>query len=439
MKKSPSSKSVIRILFVVFGLFVATIQESLSQLCGCTDSLAVNYNAAATINDGSCLYASTIIDATVIGTLDSTVDGTSSLLYWNEGFWTFNDHMDNCLYHIDTTTAEINNILYINGIVNYDIEEISQDSLYLYLGDVGNNSGSREDLHILRISKESILDQTFEVDTISFFYEDQTDFTYHPQATEFDCEAFIVSDDSIYLFTKQWNSLQTTIYSFPKTPGSHIAHRCVTYDVNGLITGATYIPECQLVALCGYDFDIANTSSILHPFIVLLYDFQGDNFFSGNKRRLDFDFSTWAQIEAVATHNALDFYLTSEHFETTLADVDIDLPAQLWHVNLRDYLLPYLSEFGVSDNPTNIHNHQNRTSEFKLYPNPVHDKLCIDFPQDFEGARYEIVNMLGRKVSGGVLKDNCILLNNRAISSGTYLLILCKDRERKSIFFIKND
>ena len=135
-----------------------TITElCMAQVCGCTDSLAINYDTNATINDGNCEYEAVMIDITEIGMLDSLLDGSSSLFFWNNGYWTFNDHNDNCLYRIDSTNATTTESLCINGISSDDIEEISQDSLFFYFGDIGNNSGSRQDLHIMKISKESIL------------------------------------------------------------------------------------------------------------------------------------------------------------------------------------------------------------------------------------------------------------------------------------------
>ena len=331
-----------RSFFLIFGFLIVSWEFSVAQVCGCTDSLASNYNAAATVNDGSCKYAPAKIKATILGTLDSLVEGSSSLFYWNNGYWIYNDHNDNCLYRIDSSNATILETLCVKNIRNQDTEEIAQDSLYLYIGDMGNNRGSRKNLQVFRISKNSLLNHTFVVDTIRFSYEDQTDFTARPQATDFDCEAFIVTNDSIYLFTKQWVSAQTTIYSLPKTPGTHIAHRRETYNVKGLITGATYIPEYQIVVLCGYDYDKKNIFSALHPFVFLLYDFKDGFFFSGNKRRLDFSSGVKSQIEAIATSNALDYYLTCEHFQTTRMGLTFDFPAQLWQVDLRKYLLPYL-------------------------------------------------------------------------------------------------
>lgn len=419
----------------VLSLLVACVQVCNAQVCGCTDSLAINFDPYATVNDGGCVYATTIIAADGVEVLNPQLGNTSSFFYWNNGYWTNNDCCDNCLYKIDTTNAEILETLCLDDVYNYDTEEITQDSLYLYFGDVGNNNGSRQDLKILRISKESILNQTIEIDTIWFSYEDQTDFTYSPQATDFDCEAFIVTDDSIYIFTKEWSSTQTTIYSIPKTPGTHIAHRRETYNVNGLITGATYMPEYQLVVLCGYDYDPANLLSSLHPFIVLLYDFQENRFFSGNKRRLDFDFSTRAQIEAIATCNALDYYITNEQTSFSVMDYVIDIPPALQRLNLREYLLPYLSRFGISDNPDVVPNLSQEN--FRIYPNPAIDKLNIECPSDFLGANYEIFNSNGQKVEEGILKGNAISLNNKRISSGKYILIIRKDKTQKTFSFFR--
>lgn len=156
-----------RKVWMFFCFLTAMTQLCTAQVCGCTDSLASNYNPDATINDGSCEYESVVLESIPVGLLDSSLNGTSTLFFWNNGYWSVNDHNDNCLYRIDPADATIMETLCISGITNKDIEEISQDSLYLYFGDIGNNSGNRHDLHILRISKESVLDQTFAIDTFS--------------------------------------------------------------------------------------------------------------------------------------------------------------------------------------------------------------------------------------------------------------------------------
>ncbi len=421
------------------GLWLMMAQLCMAQICGCTDPLATNYDSSATLNDGSCVYETTTIDTNVIGTLNTQTEGSSSLFYWNNGYWTYNDHNDNCLYRIDSTNAAILETLCINGLNNYDTEEISQDSLYLYFGDIGNNSGSRRDLHILRISKESMLNHTFEMDTIAFSYEDQTDFSPQPQNTDFDCEAFIVGRDSIYLFTKQWVSTQTTIYSLPKTPGQHIARHGYTYNVNGLITGASFLPEYQLAVLCGYDYDRENLLTALHPFIILLYDFQEDHFFSGNKRRIDFDYSVRAQVEAIATQNGLDYYITNEHFAASVMGFNINSPAKLMRLDLREYLLPYLSRFGTFDNQNASRNSHWQADNIHIYPNPATDQLYIHCPQTLSGVEYEIFNLNGQLMMEGILENNVIYLNNRNLAAGKYILVLRQKEEVKTFSFIKKE
>ena len=442
-------------LIAFFAAFVILMSYLSAQTCGCTDPLATNYNASATVNDGSCVYASTTISATEIGELGETLDGSSTLIFWNGGYWTYNDHNDCCLYRLDSNTAATIETLCISGIGNYDTEEVSQDSLYLYFGDFGNNSGVRQNLHILRISKESLLDQTFAVDTIWFSYEDHADFTSHPQATDFDCESFIVTADSIYLFTKQWASEQTTIYGLPKTPGTHVAHRLETYNVDGLVTGATYIPEYRMAVLCGYDYNGGNLLSSLRPFIILLYDFQGDNFFSGNKRRLNFGTLAKEQVEAVATSNAMDFYITNEHFTTTQMGITVNRPAKLQRLDLRNYLLPYLATFDtlptdtvpndtvptdtivIPPDTTSIP--QYGTDGFRIYPNPASDRLHIECPQDFKGANYEIMDISGHRVAKGILKSDSISLINKRFNTGKYILILRGESGVKTFIFIKKE
>src|SRR4051812_44415583 len=208
---------LISILF--FFMHIANAQP------GCTDPKANNYNASATINDGSCTYNGANVSPVTSKNLSALLTETSGLIHWNNNIWSHNDDTDNKLYAVDTATAAILQSYTLTNTINKDWEEISQDSNYVYVGDFGNNSsGNRTDLHILRVEKNSLLANAPVIDTIWFSYSNQTDFA--PKAansTDFDCEAFLVSSDSIYLFTKQWIANKTSIYAMPKIPGTYVA------------------------------------------------------------------------------------------------------------------------------------------------------------------------------------------------------------------------
>lgn len=287
------------ILFLAFGL------QCWGQVLGCTDPLSKNYNPKATVNDGSCIYKRSKLKPEVSFSLDDVVAETSSLLYYDSLFWTANDDADATLYGL-TTVGKIEKRVTIKGLKNKEWEEISQDEDYLYLGDLGNNyAGNRTDLRILRVAKKELYANAPKIDTIAFVYEDQTELTAQKtNTTNFDCEAFVVLDDGIYLFTKRYGDLKTAVYVLPKKPGNYTAKLQTTFDVSGLITGATYNKELKTVALCGY-------SKFLQPFIYLLSDFSDHQFFTGNKRKIKLKLP-FHQVEGIATPNGLDYYITNE-------------------------------------------------------------------------------------------------------------------------------
>lgn len=311
---------------------------------GCTDPLAENYNPAATINDGSCTYTNANISPSSSTPLNATLNENSGLILWDNELWTHNDGGNSTdIYNIDVTDLANFTTTNLTGLTNIDWEDIAQDENYIYIGDFGNNaSGDRTDLVIYKIEKNSLQAENPIIDEINFSYEDQT-IPATPLAsntTNFDCEAMIVTDTGIYLFTKEWTSQQTTVYSLPKTPGTHSAVNQGSYDVNGLITGATYVDGKQLVVLSGY-------SDILQPFVYLLYDFTGNNFFNGNKRKVNLNLP-FHQVEGITSEDGVNYYASNERFASF-----ITIQAQIHKINLTPYLFKYL-EYVTSGNSLNF-------------------------------------------------------------------------------------
>jgi hypothetical protein len=303
-----------------------------AQTIGCTDPLSTNYNPQATISDGSCSYANASVAPAASVNLPAAVIETSGLIAMDGYLYTHNDNSDINLYGLDPGTGTIVQTLPVVGTTNRDWEDIAQDDEYLYIGDFGNNSnGNRTNLKIVRVLKSSLQSGSPVTDVINFAYADQTSFApTGNNNTDFDCEALVVSHDSIYLFTKQWVAKKTTIYALPKMPGTYLARKNTTYNVNGLITGATYLQDKKLVVLCGY-------STALQPFFYLLYKFNGQDFFSGNKRKVNISLP-FHQVEGVTTTNGLDYYATNERFTQYM-----NVPHKLHHFNLRPYLENYIA------------------------------------------------------------------------------------------------
>ena len=308
-------------------IFLFCVSSTYSQISGCIDSLAENFNPNATINNGSCSYAFAKIKPESTQKLTDSLAETSGLIAFDNLLWTHNDDHDTHIYGLDSI-GKIKKKIKLENVVNTDWEEISQDSSYLYIGDFGNNyKGNRTDLHILRIEKKSFLLNKPVIDTISFSYSNQTEFSKQkPNSTDFDCEAFIVSKDSIYLFTKQWSQNKTGVYTLPKTPGNYTAHSKQTLNVEGLITGATMTSKDEIV-LCGY-------TKNFQTFLYLVYDLKNFDFATANQRRINFSL-TYHQIEGITTRNGKQFFITNESF---IKKPIINNPQQIHTFDLSSYL-----------------------------------------------------------------------------------------------------
>jgi hypothetical protein len=304
-----------------------------AQDFGCTDPLANNYNAAATINNGTCTYNPSATTSVRSWNLPAAINETSGLIFWNDRIWTHNDDTDIHLYELNLDN--INNFQKFELIEtrNIDWEEIAQDETHIFVGDFGNNSnGNRKNLYILRIEKESLLLGNPKIDSIIFSYSEQIDFLPQgPNNTDFDCEAFVVSRDSIYLFTKEWISQKTSIYVLPKTPGKYFAHFKDNWNIDGMITGATYLEEERLIVLSGYNV-------LVQPFVYLLYDFRNYNFFSGNKRKIIVN-HPFHQMEGITTEDGLIYYISNERLNVP----PITINQKLQRFNLTPFLRNYLN------------------------------------------------------------------------------------------------
>ncbi|UBM63114.1 T9SS C-terminal target domain-containing protein [Candidatus Sulfidibacterium hydrothermale] len=244
----------------------------------------------------------------VVCHLPKEVDETSGLIFWRNSLWTHNDSGGlPVIYRLDTATGKVVQRITIAGAVNHDWEDISQDEKYIYIGDMGNNSGNRHNLCIYRVKKSDIPDHgdvSVPAEKIAFSYPDYKRPVKNRRENNFDDEALMAYGDSLYLFSKDWKDQQTRLYALPKTPGTWTARLLLQYNVQGLITGADHLGS-RTVLLTGY------TRGTWKPFLVLLTNFSGSNFFSGNVQRINLRAKA-TQIEAVAFAGKNRVFLSSE-------------------------------------------------------------------------------------------------------------------------------
>ena len=249
--------------------------------------------------------------------LPEEVKETSGLFFHNGRLWTHNDSGGKpILYALDTTTFEVVQRITLDKVKNKDWEDVCTDGENVFVGDFGNNKGNRKDLRIYMFPLADIPqggDAVLTVDSITFRFADQTDFSKR-KVHDFDCESFFASDKNLYLFSKGWETGTTRLYRLPKTPGDYVAEVVNGFDSQGLLTGADYDRENHVLVLVGY------VKTIWKPFMYLIFDFD-ENGERLSNCRFEMPHLAGAQTEGVCFFDNGRCYLTAETSPTVTSRV----------------------------------------------------------------------------------------------------------------------
>lgn len=322
---------------------------SYSQVYGCNDPMANNYNAAATVNDGGCTYNITAYSPPLkIDPLSDTLMESSGLQMAGNYLWSFNDGGGAAaIYRIDTVTKSILQTVVLGGATNVDWEDIAYDGTCFYIGDFGNNAnGARTNLTVYKFPFAIIPDYiTNPVATIPSTSIGIIHFTYGDQPqppvpsannfTKFDCEAMIADSGKIHLFTKDWVNLGTTHYVLADTAaGNYVAAPLETLAVNYLVTAADKAPGRNLVVLLGYQ-----NSGTANHFMHLLSAYSGGKYFNGNKRRVDLpDVITMGQAEGITFRNGVYGYISNEKFVRYFGSIPFTVTQKLRSFDISGFV-----------------------------------------------------------------------------------------------------
>lgn len=143
-------------------------------------------------------------------TLDHKLTETSGLCFYNNKLYSFNDGGNpSTIYELNNDTGEILKT-FNTSIPNKDWEAITSDASFLYLGDFGNNLGTRKDLTIYQLQLKN--DSIKLIQKIPFEFIDQTYFTSQNLKHNFDVESMIAIENQLHIFTKEWKSKGTSHY-----------------------------------------------------------------------------------------------------------------------------------------------------------------------------------------------------------------------------------
>ena len=272
------------------------------------------------------------VSLTLVSILDNDVRETSGLENVNGKMYTHNDSGgSNLLYEINAITGDVIRSITVNGASNVDWEDLASDNTYLYIGDIGNNLGSRNDLKIYKILKSDLdVNNMVNAETIAFSYADQKKFNYDPFTTPYDAEALVAYNGQLYVFTKNWADHTSRIYNVPTVPGSYEVVSVGDKTLDVMVTGADINEAGSSVALVGYT-NPYDKDTQFKSMIVKLSGFSGNNFFSGSITEHEIENSqVVGQVEAILFNTSSEFYLSAEE----LTWQSIYSPAKLYETEI---------------------------------------------------------------------------------------------------------
>ncbi len=282
----------------------------------CADPAANNFNSDA-IGFSDCEFEEQIATPELLTFLDIAVEETSGLAILENHLITHNDRgHSNELFVVDPESGLVLNTFEVTGAENEDWEDLAQSDEILFVGDMGNNPGDRENLRIYMV-KKSDFDfghETGEVPTvglIEFYYPEQEVFEANNNHN-WDCEALIYRDGYLYLFMKHRKDPLSNLYRIPAEEGSHTAQLLAYFNAGHRITGGDISADGSQIALVGYNKDD-------NCVVWLLDDFGDGHPLSGSKRMFTLgSFSALGQMEAIVYKNDSTFYISAEEVDGIL-------------------------------------------------------------------------------------------------------------------------
>ena len=323
--------------------------------------------------------------------LTQEINETSGLIFFNGSVFTINDSGNEpYLYQLDTLSGEIVRKIYVNGS-NHDWEALAQDDEFVYIGDIGNNDGTRTDLKIYKIAKNAILSSdTVPINSIiNFQYGNQTDFTPQPHNTPFDAEAIVCLNDTLILFSKNWTGNTTYLYKIPTDVDSCTVFPYDSLQLPGMVTGADLYDST--VYICGYNHYLIPFLSIYNLRTITVNNLPvSDSIGPG-------------QTEGIATNSPNHLFITREKYTYTNNGNEYVFDARLYRFSL--YQNPDLS-------PSLTINH------CRINPNPAHTTIHLSIP-----APIKQITITG--INGQIFHQSSTgtdAINISSLPQGTYIV-----------------
>jgi len=282
---------------------------------------------------------------------DVLIESSGVAIEGRNRIWSHEDSGNsNKIYCIDTTGALLRTVT-ISNVENIDWEDMAVDNEETwYICDAGNNNNDRDDLAVYRIpSPDTFTGNEISAGIIRFSFSDQTSFPPPSSNRNYDIEAMVWHNDSLFLFTKDRSSPftgYTKMYVLPDTPGTYIARLVDSY-----YAGNT--PDNGRITSADINHHTGELMLLTHKGLISFSNYPGNRFFDGEVIEYNFT-STPGQNEGIGFVSSGKLYMTEEG-------------TGIRGGYLYEILLP---------EPLSVEN-KKQESYLKIFPNQANDQLLV--------------------------------------------------------------
>ena len=247
-----------------------------------------------------------------IADLPDEIEETSGIeMYKNKYLLSHNDSGNDPVLFVFDLNGKLVKKIRITNVKNIDWEDIAiDDEGNVFIADIGNNANNRKAVFIYKLASEVLESRKTEaeVEVIQLSYADQTAYPPKEAALNYDAEALIWKDDSLFILTKCRTvpfSGRSYVYAIPAKKGNYhvkpggFVQFCNSGWRSCSVTAADYDPKTKTLA------------ALLYGKLCLIRNFKGNRFWEG-------DITTYnlpgiKQREAICFGEREELFMTDEY------------------------------------------------------------------------------------------------------------------------------
>jgi|OM-RGC.v1.006221505 hypothetical protein len=254
------------------------------------------------------------IEFSLLNNVPTQLHETSGLAQHKGRYWSINDSGDSAsIYRLSDDLTTIDKTMSLSNGVNKDWESMASDESTLIIADCGNNSGNRRVFQLYHLPW-SMLEQAKDGSALPasvqhFSYADQPQQNV-PYRHNFDCEAVTIVNDSLWLFSKNWQDGFTQLYQLALDKPNQITSPVTRINMKGLVTGADFNKDTQTLALVGY-----SQQQLFGFAFVWLFNVSNNSINPSTARY--FELPYYAQWEGIVWQDATTLMLSTEQSPLT--------------------------------------------------------------------------------------------------------------------------